>query len=209
LKTNLPSLLARREGTSLEFKRTVESPGRIAKTLAAFANTAGGTLVVGVDDDRTVRGVVSEKDEVQKLENASDFWVDPPLLLRYEAVAVDERLVLVFTVEESSEKPHRAKTERGEWEIYVRARDKSVPASKRMGHLLQKATESDANLLASPNVKTLLQALQKNDRITARQLAKLINVSEYRATKLLRDLTRQGVLLFLEKQSPKSYALRR
>ena len=206
---DLPSLLARREGTTLEFKRTVESPGRIAKTLAAFANTAGGTLVVGVDDDRTVRGVASEKDEVQKLESASDFWVDPPLLLRYEAVDVDERRVLIFRVEESSEKPHKARNERGEWEIYVRARDKSVPASKRMGHLLQKATESDANLLASPNVKTLLQALQKNDRITARQLAKLINVSEYRATKLLRDLTRQGVLLFLEKQSPKSYALRR
>lgn len=205
---DLPSLLAQREGTSLEFKRTIESPGRIAKTLAAFANTAGGTLVVGVDDDRTVRGVASEKDEVQKLESASDFYVDPPLLLRYEAVIVHERRVLIFTIDESAEKPHKAKNERGEWEIYVRARDKSVPASKRMGHFLEKATEADADLLASPNVKMLVQALQKNERITARQLAKLINVSEYRATKLLRDLTRQGVLLFLEKQSPKSYALR-
>ncbi len=206
---DLPSLLAQREGTSLEFKRTIESPGRIAKTLAAFANTAGGMLVVGVDDDRTVRGVASEKDEVQKLESASDFWVDPPLLLRYEAVVVDERRVLIFTIEESPEKPHRAKNERGEWEIYVRARDKSVPASKRMGHFLEKATEADADLLASPNVKALVQFLQKNERITAGRLAKLINVSEYRAIKLLRDLTRQGVLLFLEKQSPKSYALRR
>lgn len=206
---DLPSLLAQREGTSLEFKRTIESPGRIAKTLAAFANTAGGMLVVGVDDDRTVRGVASEKDEVQKLESASDFWVDPPLLLRYEAVVVDERRVLIFTIEESPEKPHRAKNERGEWEIYVRARDKSVPASKRMGHFLEKATEADADLLTSPNVKALVQFLQKNERITAGRLAKLINVSEYRAIKLLRDLTRQGVLLFLEKQSPKSYALRR
>ena len=166
-------------------------------------------LVVGVDDDRTVRGVASEKDEVQKLESASDFWVDPPLLLRYEAVVVDERRVLIFTIEESPEKPHRAKNERGEWEIYVRARDKSVPASKRMGHFLEKATEADADLLTSPNVKALVQFLQKNERITAGRLAKLINVSEYRAIKLLRDLTRQGVLLFLEKQSPKSYALRR
>lgn len=206
---DLPSLLAQREGTSLEFKRTIESPGRIAKTLAAFANTAGGMLVVGVDDDRTVRGVASEKDEVQKLESASDFWVDPPLLLRYEAVVVDERRVLIFTIEESPEKPHRAKNERGEWEIYVRARDKSVPASKRMGHFLEKATEADSDLLTSPNVKALVQFLQKNERITAGRLAKLINVSEYRAIKLLRDLTRQGVLLFLEKQSPKSYALRR
>lgn len=206
---DLASLLAQREGTSLEFKRTVESPGRIAKTLAAFANTAGGTLVVGVDDDRTVRGVASEKDEVQKLESASDFWVDPPLLLRYEAVVVDERRVLVFTVDESAEKPHKAKNERGQWEIYVRARDKSVPASKRTGQFLESTTEADAELLASPNVKTLIQFLQKADRITARQFAKLINVSEYRATKLLRDLARQGVLLFLEKQSPKSYALRK
>jgi predicted HTH transcriptional regulator len=206
---DLASLLAQREGTSLEFKRTIESPGRIAKTLAAFANTAGGTLVVGVDDDRTIRGVASEKDEVQKLESASDFFVDPPLLLRYEAVDADERRVLLFTIGESAEKPHKAKNDRGEWEIYVRARDKSVPASKRMGQFLQQATEADADLLASPNVKTLLHFLTKNETVTAGRVAKLLNMSEYRATKLLRDLTRQGVLLFLETPSPKRYALRR
>ncbi len=207
--TDLAALLAQKEGTQLEFKRTIESPGRIAKTLAAFANTAGGTLVVGVDDDRTVRGVASEPDEVQKLESASEFYVNPPLLLRYEALDADGHRVLLFTVGESAEKPHQAKNDRGEWVVYVRARDKSVPASKRMGQFLHRTAEADAALLASPNVKTLLQFLQKTDTVTAGRVAKLLNISEYRATKLLRELTQQGVLLLLENQSPKSYALRR
>ncbi len=206
---NLASLLAQPEGTTLEFKRSIDSPGRIAKTLAAFANTAGGTLVVGVNDDRTVRGIVSEKEEVQKLESASEFWVEPPLLLRYETVETDERKVLIFKIEESANKPHRAKNERGEWEVYVRTRDKSVPASKRMGDWLETAPEADPALLASPNVKALLQFLQKTETVTAGRTAKLLNVSEYRAQKLLHTLTRQGVLLFLEKQSPKRYALRK
>ncbi|MCY7349522.1 MAG: ATP-binding protein [Cytophagaceae bacterium] len=209
MKTDLAALLTQNEGTSLEFKRTIDSPGRIAKTLAAFANTAGGLLVVGIDDDHSVRGVPSEKDEIQRLETASDFWVEPPLLLHYETVDVGERRVLIFRVDESREKPHKAKNERGEWEIYVRARDKSVPASKQMGQFLQHSGAVDAELLNSPNVKTLFQFLQKSERITAPRLAKLINISTYRADRLLRELTRQGALLLLENQSPKSYVLRK
>lgn len=209
MPTDLTALLAQKEGTSLEFKRTIDSPGRIAKTLAAFANTAGGLLVVGVEDDHSVRGVVSEKDEVQRLETASDLWVEPPLLLHYEVAEASGRRVLIFRIDESGEKPHKAKNERGEWVIYVRARDKSVPASRQMGQFLQNSGTVDAELLNSPNVKTLFQFLQKSERITAPRLAKLINVSAYRADKLLRELTRQGALLLLENQSPKSYTLRR
>lgn len=40
------------EGKALEFKRDLSSPRHVLKTLVAFANSAGGRLVVGLDDDR-------------------------------------------------------------------------------------------------------------------------------------------------------------
>lgn len=54
----LIELLQRSEGKTLEFKRDLSSPEGALKTLVAFANTAGGTLLIGVEDcSRRVCGV--------------------------------------------------------------------------------------------------------------------------------------------------------
>jgi predicted HTH transcriptional regulator len=47
---NLKSLKTRSEGKTLEFKRDVSSAGTILKTVCAFANTTGGTLLFGIED---------------------------------------------------------------------------------------------------------------------------------------------------------------
>jgi predicted HTH transcriptional regulator len=55
---NLLELLKQPEGKTLEFKRDLSSPAGVLRTLVAFANTAGGTLLLGVEDTaRHVRGV--------------------------------------------------------------------------------------------------------------------------------------------------------
>ena len=46
----IDTLLTRPEGKTLEFKRDLSSPRPMLKTLGAFANTAGGRLVIGVDE---------------------------------------------------------------------------------------------------------------------------------------------------------------
>ena len=56
MTTNTP-LLQQPEGKQLEFKRDLSSPLNVLKTLVAFANSAGGRLVIGVDDARQVIGV--------------------------------------------------------------------------------------------------------------------------------------------------------
>ncbi|MFP4390818.1 MAG: helix-turn-helix domain-containing protein, partial [Desulfococcaceae bacterium] len=53
----IQDILHRPEGKTLEFKRDFSSPKPVLKTLVAFANSAGGFLVLGVDDDRRIVGV--------------------------------------------------------------------------------------------------------------------------------------------------------
>ncbi|WP_418647823.1 type III-B CRISPR module RAMP protein Cmr1 [Thauera butanivorans] len=57
------------EGKTLEFKRDLSSPRNVLRTLVAFANSAGGRLVIGVDDARNAVGVADPLDEEERLCN--------------------------------------------------------------------------------------------------------------------------------------------
>ncbi|MFM9101611.1 MAG: helix-turn-helix domain-containing protein, partial [Cyanobium sp.] len=67
---DLLDLLRLPEGKTLEFKRDLSSPEGALKTIVAFANTAGGILLIGVEDrSHNVRGVVEPLDEEERLAN--------------------------------------------------------------------------------------------------------------------------------------------
>ncbi|WP_234733278.1 AlbA family DNA-binding domain-containing protein [Tellurirhabdus bombi] len=201
---DVAALIKQGEGVQLEFKATIHSPNRIARTLTAFSNTGGGLLVVGISDDGRIVGVESEYREIQKLERATDFFVDPVIAVSYETQIVEGKKVLFIVVEESEDKPHHAIDEQGHRTIYVRSKDKSVPTNK----LILGADKLDSQLLQSPNVRNLVQYLRKNEAITVKKYAQLINISEYRASKLLQQLAQQGLLILLDRQRPVQFSLK-
>lgn len=63
----ITDILKRAEGKTLEFKRDLSSPKGLMKTLVAFSNTAGGRVIVGIDDDKRVVGVERPLDEEERL----------------------------------------------------------------------------------------------------------------------------------------------
>lgn len=62
-------LLTQPEGKTLEFKRDLSSTRNLLKTLVAFANSAGGIVLIGVADDRTVIGLEQPLDDEERLDN--------------------------------------------------------------------------------------------------------------------------------------------
>jgi len=205
----LHRLIAQGEGNTLEFKSTIDSPVKIAKTLVAFANTGGGTLLIGVDDSGQVCGIVSEGEEMGKVEEASDIHCRPPLLVSYSTESVEGRKVLVVTVTESENKPHTVQGSDGRQIVYVRMADKSVPTSKLAGRILARpANTADKSLLQSPHVKSLAKYLKTNENITPKRFAKLLNISERRATKMLMDLVNNDLLIPVTQPGGTIYALK-
>jgi len=204
MRHNLTNLIAQGEGSRLEFKSTISSAHRIARTLTAFSNTAGGLLLVGISDYGRITGVESEYREVQKLERATDFLMDPPIGITYETLIADGKPVLVVEVAESPEKPHYALDEQGNRTIYIRSKDKSLPTNR----LILAGEAPDNQLLQSSNVRNLVQFLRKNESITVSRYAQLVNISEFRASKLLRQLAEQGLLIMLDRQRPVQFALK-
>ncbi len=200
----LTELIAQGEGLRLEFKSKLPAAPKIARTLAAFANTSGGTLLVGVADNGSLVGVESEFDEMEKIERVTESLIHPPLDVSYRAHRQQGKTVLWLTITESQQKPHTVPNDRGGRTIYVRQRDKSVPTN----HFNHPSQPLDPQLLKTPPVKQLLAFLQKNDSLTADRCATLVNVSAYRAGKLLRELAAQGVLLLVDSPRPARYSLK-
>ena len=194
------------EGLTIEFKRTIDSPYKIAKTISSFANTSGGTLIVGVADTGLLLGVNSELAELQKLERAASQLVELPLMIRFKTEILDSKKIIRVEVDESPEKPHYAVNEKNERIIYIRIKDKSVPIPKL---LIQGEGDLDTEkLLASRHVKSLISYLKSTDSVTARAFSRIINISEKRAERMLNELAAKQILLKISKAKPESFSLK-
>ena len=96
------------EHTRQQFKRTFNSPDALAAELAAFANSGGGTLFIGVNDDGRLAGLdAAELRHLnQMLSNASSQHVRPPLHPHTENVQTHNGLVMVVSVPNGLAKPY-------------------------------------------------------------------------------------------------------
>ncbi len=118
---DLVELLKRPEGKTLEFKRDLSTPEGALRTIVAFANTAGGTLVLGVEDkSRHVRGVRDPLDLEERLANLISDLVAPRLVPEIEILPWRRTQVLAVQVHPSPSRPHYLKRKGREGGVFVR-----------------------------------------------------------------------------------------
>ena len=116
---NIPELLTKPEGKTLEFKRDISSLKPILKTLIAFANTAGGILVVGRRDDGTVLGVPEVLQAEESLASAIANGIRPAMMPEIEIYSHEEKPLLILRVPHWKG-PFYLKSEGPEKGVYVR-----------------------------------------------------------------------------------------
>lgn len=192
---NIRRLILEGEGVTLDFKKTITSWGKIAKTMVAFANNKGGRLLVGVADDGTIMGVKSEDEEKYMLTRAAHFYCRPALDPVFEEVYIDDKTVLVADIRKSEVKPHYALGDDKKWWVYIRVKDKSVLASKIVVDVLKRETKDEGVLIEySSKEKALLEYLEQNERITAREYSLMLNLSRRRAQRILVNLLLSGII---------------
>lgn len=104
---DLIAVLKRNEGKSLEFKRDLSSPDGVLKSVVAFANTAGGSLIIGVEDGtKRVRGVTDVMATEERLANLIVDSIRPRLVPEIEVVPWRSVNVIAVHVYPSNTRPH-------------------------------------------------------------------------------------------------------
>ena len=73
---HIQDLIQEGEHQMLDFKFEISDSRRIARSLAAFANTDGGRLLVGVKDNGAIAGVRSDE-EIHMIQAAAEMYCQP------------------------------------------------------------------------------------------------------------------------------------
>ncbi|MDZ7664465.1 MAG: putative DNA binding domain-containing protein [Desulfotignum sp.] len=97
------------EDSTRQFKADVRNAAALASEMAAFANSEGGTIFLGVADDGGTPGL--DKADVarinQLISNAASHLVKSPLTVRTENIGLENgRIVIVLTVPKGLDKPY-------------------------------------------------------------------------------------------------------
>lgn len=205
-------LIERGECLNVEFKQRFSSHEKIAKEMIAFANTRGGFILIGVDDDKSLFGIGSEKSDVELVKETASKFCEPPVQIKVEPIEIERKDLLIIEVMESFLKPHRLQDYKIDIDIntsqvYVRINDKSVLASKEMIKIMQ--TKSSGKSLEKYFVgdkeKIVFHLLDRNEIITVKELSKQANISERRASRTLIKLVRADILLIHQKDNGESF----
>ena len=204
---DLKNLIRSGEGLSLEFKRSISSPEKIAREIAAFANTHGGNLIIGVDDDRTIIGVESYHEQDFYLEQAARELCTPRLKYRMEVIPYNAREILLVYIEESEAKPVTVQNGTRD-AVYIRMADQSVRASDEMAEVLRcESSDKGVTFHYGVNEQKLFRYLNEYPNITVEQYSSLADIKKKKASQILVDLTSLGVLRLVKKNQTDLFTL--
>jgi len=97
------------EDSRHQFKVDLRSADSLAAEMAAFANSEGGTIFIGVADDGSIPGLLSKDVNRinQLISNAASQHVRSPLTVQTENIPADSnRIIIALTVPKGIDKPY-------------------------------------------------------------------------------------------------------
>ena len=182
------------EHQQLDFKFEISDSRKIAKTLVAFSNTDGGTLLIGVKDNGKLAGIHSDE-EYYMVEGAASLYSKPEIYFKSRRWVVTGKTILEIIVPKGDAGPYFARTEPDRWQAYVRVRDENILASGIHLKVWKIKTSSRGILIAySGKINKLMDYIRIHETISVTRFSKLAFLSRYDAENIIAHLVYFGIL---------------
>jgi len=190
------NLISGGEGLKLDFKYCISDPQKIARTLSAFSNTAGGKLLIGVRDNGSVAGVRSDE-EYYMIDSAASLHCIPEVHVITRTHTINGKTILEADVPRSDNIPVKAKDEHGSWRAYFRQRDQNFMADKVILQVWRRSEKAHGLLLRFDETENLLlNHLRGGDRITVAEFRQLAAINSKKAERILSDFILCGLIVY-------------
>ncbi len=209
--TELKSLVRGGESYHLEFKRRINDAEKVVAEMCAFANTYGGTLLVGVNDDKEIPGLKFPEEETYVLHNAIIKHCKPALEYKENVLVVaPERFVLKYEIPERRRKPQFFISSEGLKKVYIRHEDKTLQASNELNEIIKrKRSKKNIKFTYGTDEELLMKYLQQHPHITFSDYRALTKLNRYKASRRLVTLVLANVLEITPTTRGDQYSLHR
>jgi Predicted transcriptional regulator containing an HTH domain and an uncharacterized domain shared with the mammalian protein Schlafen len=183
----LKNLVAAGEGLQLEFKRKASHPDKIVREMIALANTEGGTLLIGVDDNQTIPGVKYPEEEWHVIQQALKSYCRPALAYHESVIKLKEdRFVLRIDIPQSLKRPHFMKLDGEQEECYVRVNDMSMKASAELREIIRRSkAKKNIQFMYGEHEQQLMRFLEEHKTITLNQFKSMTGLNRFKSARKL------------------------
>ncbi|MBD8491042.1 ATP-binding protein [Echinicola sp. CAU 1574] len=197
------------EGLHIEFKKKAAHPEKIVREIIALANTEGGYLLIGVDDDKTVSGQRYIDEDVYVLDKAIKELIRPMVDFEKWVIPINEKKgVAVYHFEKSPKRPHYL-YDQGKKRSFVRVEDRTVQASREVWEILRRSKKEKDIIFSYGDKETkLMQALNEKTSITLKEYSKIARLPKFIASKTLVRLVLANVLRVIPQEQEDLFTLK-
>jgi predicted HTH transcriptional regulator len=189
----LRNLISRGENQHLDFKFEISDAKKVARTFSAFANTEGGTLLIGVKDNGRISGIRTDE-ELYMAESAAQLHCKPEVRFSVQKWFTEGRCVLGIDIPASAQRPHFAKNDEGDWTAYVRVGDENIRAGRVLVNYWKGSRDEGVMLNYGREEKYLMDFLLLHDHITLSQFMKIARLGRQEAENVLVNLSLMQVI---------------
>jgi hypothetical protein len=187
-------LIAEGEHQKLDFKFGINDSRKIARTLAAFANTDGGRLLIGVKDNGSVAGVRSEE-EFYMIQAASEMYTRPVVPFEVKEWTVGGKKVLEIIVPAIPGVLHSAPEKKDDYLIYIRSKDENFPVnSVWLKAYKWKNSKTGTFIRFGTGEKFLLDLLETEPAVSQTRYCKLAGIKSKEAENILAGFVAIGMI---------------
>jgi len=181
----IQKLIEEGEHLKQDFKFEIADSRKIAKTLVAFSNTAGGKLLVGVKDNGRIAGIRSEE-EIYMIEAAAGMYCKPEVPFTAKKWVINGKTVLEIDIPKGDKKPYLAKSDEGKWLAYIRVADENFLVNAIQLRVWKNENRRKGVFLPfTEKEKILLEFLEKHEKIGLDDFCSLASLNRKKASDIL------------------------
>ncbi len=102
-KEKLLNIISQGENEKVEFKTSFNK--EVIDTIVAFANSKGGTIILGVTDKKSIVGIEITEESIQNWQNEIKVKTEPALYPDIEPYTIDNKTIILISIQEYPVKP--------------------------------------------------------------------------------------------------------
>ena len=207
MPSHIRKLIIEGEHQQLDFKFGITDSKKIARSLAAFANTDGGRLLLGVKDNGAIAGVRSDE-EFYMVEAGASLYCRPEVHFEMKEWEENGKTVLEIIIPKSGNGPHSAPDKDGEYRVYVRVGDQNFPANGVLKKVWKKQKDPKGVYIEYGVIeRTLLAYLEVHQKITLSAFRRISGYSLPRCEHILADFIILNIIKMNYSESGVFYTL--